>query len=96
MINIFRISSVLEGISYLIILCVSFGFISRDYVFILGMTHGALFLAYFILSLIVSHKRSWSVVVWLLVFLAAIMPFAFLLVEAFLRKEIYKKSESTI
>lgn len=90
MINNFRILSVLEGISYLIILCVSLGFISRDYVYILGMMHGVLFLGYVIFSLIVSHKRSWSVVIWLLVFLAAIIPFAFILVEVFMRKEIIK------
>ena len=90
MLNFFRSSSVLEGISYLIILCVSFGIISREYVFFLGITHGVLFLLYLVLSLMVSHKQSWSVVIWLLVFLAAIVPFAFLLVEVFIRKEIQK------
>jgi len=31
------------------------------------------------------------VITWLLVFIAAIVPFAFLLVELFIRKEIQKK-----
>jgi integral membrane protein len=90
MLNFFRSSSVLEGISYLLILCVSFGIVSREYVFFLGIMHGVLFMLYFVLSLIVSHKQSWSVVIWLLVFLAAIVPFAFLLVEIFIRKEVLK------
>ena len=90
MLNIFRISSVLEGISYLMILCVTLGIIDREYVFFLGIMHGVLFMVYVVLSLIVSHKQSWSVIIWLLVFIAAIVPFAFLLVEFFIRKEIQK------
>ena len=90
MINFFRSLSVIEGISYLIILCVSLGVISREYVFFLGITHGVLFLLYFVFSLIVSHKQSWSVVIWLLVLLAAIIPFAFILVEIFIKKEVKK------
>ena len=91
MLNIFRSSSVLEGISYLMILCVTLGIIDREYVFFLGIMHGVLFMVYVVLSLIVSHKQSWSVIIWLLVFIAAIVPFAFLLVEFFIRKEIQKK-----
>lgn len=90
MINFFRSLSVIEGISYLIILCVSLGVISREYVFFLGITHGVLFLLYFVFSLIVSHKQSWSVVIWLLVLLAAIIPFPFILFEIFIKKEIKK------
>ena len=90
MLNFFRSTSVIEGISYLIILSASLGIISREYVYILGMAHGVLFLLYFVLSIIVSHKMSWSVVIWLLVFLASLVPFAFLLVEFFIRKELQK------
>lgn len=90
MINFFRSLSIIEGISYLIILCVSLGIINREYVYFLGMAHGILFLLYFIFSLIVSYKRSWSVVIWLLLFLASIIPFAFILVEIFIKKEIGK------
>ncbi len=83
----FRLVSLLEGFSYLLILSVSLGFISRDFVFNLGMAHGVLFILYLALSLRVSHQKGWSVVVWMLVFLASIVPFAFLAVEAFMRKE---------
>ncbi|MCL6415087.1 DUF3817 domain-containing protein [Aestuariirhabdus sp. Z084] len=82
----FRWVSWLEGLSYLLILAVTIGFISREYVFPLGIMHGVLFCAYLVLSLQVSHKRSWSIFGWLLVFLAAIVPFAFVAVELYLRK----------
>ena len=84
--QIFRVVSVLEGLSYLLILSVSFQFISREYVFPLGVGHGILFLLYMVLSLQVSHKAGWSVVTWLLVFFASLVPFAFIGVELFLRR----------
>lgn len=84
--KLFRLISLSEGISYLLILSVTLGIISRDYVFHLGVIHGVLFIAYMMLSLNVSHKQKWPVVVWLLVFIASIVPFAFLIVEFFLRK----------
>jgi integral membrane protein len=92
--NFFRAVSALEGISYLVILSVTAGIISRDYVFALGMTHGALFLIYMFASLQTSHKRGWSVFVWLLIFLAAVVPFAFIAVELFLRKEMEQRELS--
>ena len=85
--KVFRVASVLEGISYLLILSVTVGIIGREFVFPLGMVHGVLFLLYLVLSLQVSHKQGWSVVVWLLIFLASIVPFAFIAVEMFLRRE---------
>jgi integral membrane protein len=84
----FRLISLSEGISYLLILSVTLGIISRDYVFPLGVAHGILFVGYMMLSLNVSHKQNWSLVVWLLVFFAAIVPFAFIAVEFFLRKAV--------
>lgn len=84
--KLFRIASVLEGLSYLLILSVSIGVTSREFVFPMGMAHGVLFILYLVLSLQVSHKKGWPVMVWLLVFLASIVPFAFIGVELFLRK----------
>jgi len=86
----FRIVSLLEGISYLIIFSVTLGFISREYVFALGMMHGALFMVYLFSSLHVSHKQTWPVLIWLAVFLAAIIPFAFIGVDMYLRKQMNK------
>lgn len=76
------------GLPYLLILCVSLGFISRELVYSIGMTHGALFVVYLLLSLLASHKQGWSALVWLLVILAAFIPFAFVPIEMFLQKEL--------
>ncbi|NLD15650.1 MAG: DUF3817 domain-containing protein [Gammaproteobacteria bacterium] len=90
MLKLFRISSLLEGLSYLVILGVTVQLIPREHVFTLGMIHGGLFMLYFVLSLVVSHQRGWPVWRWLLVFLAAIVPLAFIPVELFLQKEMRK------
>jgi len=93
MIKAFRLVSLLEGLSYLIILSVTLGFISREFVFPLGMTHGVLFMVYLVFSLVVAQKQQWSVIVWLGIFLASIIPFAFLPVELFLKKSVEKVDE---
>jgi len=90
MLKLFRIASLAEGISLLVILSVTIGFISRDYVYVLGMTHGVLFLFYCAFSLVVSHRQKWSVVTWVLILLASLVPFAFIPVEIFLKREIQK------
>lgn len=94
MLKYFRVASLLEGTSYLIILCVSLGIVSREFVFTIGMAHGTLFFVYFVLSLLASHKQGWSVIIWFVVLLAAIIPFAFLAVDVFLKKEIRKNEDS--
>ncbi len=82
-----------EGVSYLLILSVALDVISRDFVFPIGMAHGVLFLIYLCLSLSTSHQRNWSLFTWLLVFVASIVPFAFIAVDFFLKKDI-KQSET--
>jgi integral membrane protein len=62
--------------------------ISREFVFPLGVAHGALFMVYLTLSLIVSGKQGWSVFVWLLLFSASLIPLAFIPTELFLRKKL--------
>lgn len=91
----FRIISVVEGLSYLAILSVTLGFISREFVSYLGMFHGVLFLLYIALSLGVTEKKGWSVLIWVALLIASIVPFAFILVELFLRKESAKQELSS-
>ncbi len=86
MLKLFRAISVMEGLSYLAILSVSLGLVSRDYVFQIGMGHGVLFMAYLFLSLLVTDKQGWTLKVWVPLLLASIIPFAFVLVEFYLRK----------
>lgn len=91
MLNFFRLASLTEGVSFLLILSVTLGIISREFVYPLGMVHGFLFLLYFVLSLLISHKYGWSLLVWLAVFLASVVPFAFIAVDVFIRKESRKQ-----
>lgn len=86
MLKYFRAISILEGLSFLAILSISFGLLSRDFVFIVGMGHGVLFMLYLLLSLIVSNKQQWSLRIWLFLFIASIVPFAFIGVEVFLSR----------
>lgn len=95
MLKLFRIASLLEGISYLLILCVTLGLINRELVYFIGMGHGVLFLLYFALSVLASHKQTWSMIVWLIVLAAAVVPFAFIPVEIFIKKELAKNEQST-
>ena len=87
MLTLFRAISLAEGLSLLVILSVTAGFISRDYVFVLGMTHGVIFMVYSAMSLMVSHRQGWSVITWLATVAAGVIPFAFLAMEIFLKKQ---------
>ena len=91
----FRLISLLEGISYLLILSVTLGIISRNYVSYLGMVHGILFIAYLTFSIHASHQQKWSVITLFLLFLASIIPFAFLCVELYIRNLLKEKQVST-
>ncbi|MFC3153311.1 DUF3817 domain-containing protein [Litoribrevibacter euphylliae] len=96
MLNAFRAVSLLEGLSYLLILSVTLGFISRDLVFYLGMTHGVLFLLYLVISLAVAQKQQWSVFVWLGAFIASVIPFGFIPLEMYLRKSQSVEAEAEL
>ncbi len=86
--SVFRIISILEGLSYLAILSVTLEVLSREFVFQMGMTHGVLIMVYMVGSLIVAHKEDWSLKVWLGVFLASLIPMAFVAVELYLQKSV--------
>ncbi len=94
MLKYFRIISVAEGLSFLAILSVTFGMISREFVSYLGMLHGVLFMLYIALSFVVAKKRGWSILFWIALFLASIVPFAFIIIELLLRKESTKQALS--
>jgi len=80
MLSFFRKLSLIEGLSLIVLLFIAmpakyqFGYF--DSIWIVGMTHGILWLAYFVVSLVVSHQQKWSIMFWLLVLFASIIPFA--------------------
>ena len=92
MLQTFRILSLIEGASLITLLFIAmpakyqFGY--DDVVFYVGMTHGLLWTAYFMLSLPVSHKQSWSVVFWSLVLFASVIPFACFFLDRKLKEEL--------
>ena len=80
MLSFFRKLSVVEGLSLIVLLFIAmpakyhFGYV--DNIWQVGMTHGILWLIYFIASLVVSHQNKWSVMFWLVVLFSSVIPFA--------------------
>lgn len=87
----FRMISLIEGISLLILLFIAmplkYKFGINEAVWYAGITHGTLFLTYLVMSLTTSHRQQWSIIKWLLIFLAGVLPFGFIAVDRKLKKE---------
>lgn len=79
MINIFKIVSYLEGISYLLILFVTmplkYLFESPEPNKIIGMAHGVLFLLYIVLAILIKSEKQWNIKTLAIVLLCSIIPF---------------------
>ena len=90
MLKTFRMLSLIEGLSLITLLFIAmpakyqFGY---NFVWQAGMTHGMLWLAYVTLSLPVSHKQKWSVMYWMMVLFASIVPFACFFLDGKLKQE---------
>lgn len=78
-INIFRVVALLEGVSYILLLFIAtpIKYIVGDpqYVKMLGMPHGLLFIGYIVLAFMLKNELNWSKKTFRLVLLAAIIPF---------------------
>ena len=79
MLKAFRITSYLEGISYLLILFVT---MPLKYIWdmpeanqVIGMAHGILFLLYIALAVYVKQILNWNLKTFLIVLLCSIIPF---------------------
>lgn len=79
MIKLFRLITLLEGSSYLLLLFVAvpLKYLMGDesYVKLLGMPHGLLFIAYIILSFVMRKKMNWNTTSFITILLASIIPF---------------------
>ncbi len=77
--SIFRIVSILEGISYIILLfiAVPIKYLGDDesYVKIFGMPHGLLFVAYIVLAYLIKGHLKWNSKTFWIVLVASIIPF---------------------
>ncbi len=85
MLQLFRLTAFLEGVSYILLLFIAtpIKYLSDDpqYVKMLGMPHGILFIAYIILAIVISKKMPWNNLVLAKVLLASIIPFGTFYIE---------------
>lgn len=91
MVSIFRLIALLEGISYILLLfiAVPIKYLGDDpqYVKLLGMPHGLLFVAYIVLAIWLRPDFKWNTKTFGIVLLASIIPFGTFYVE----KKYFKK-----
>ena len=75
----FRVVSFLEGTSYLLLLFVAvpvkYWMNDPQYVKLLGMPHGLLFLGYIVLAFLLKSELNWSIKKLGVVLIASILPF---------------------
>jgi integral membrane protein len=85
LLNVFRIVAFLEGVSYILLLFIAtpikYFMDDRQYVKLLGMPHGLLFIAYIILAIIIGSKLKWGNKILRNVLLASIIPFGTFYIE---------------
>jgi len=79
MLNIFRLTAVLEGISYLALFAISMPLkyladIPEPNKYI-GYAHGFLFIAYIILAVVFWMEKKWSVKMLAVLIIASLLPF---------------------
>ncbi len=79
MINTFRVVAFLEGLSYLLLLFIAtpIKYIANDpqYVKMLGMPHGLLFIGYIALAFVIKSDFKWTSKDFAIILIAAIIPF---------------------
>lgn len=79
MINIYRLTAFLEGVSYILLLfiAVPIKYLLNETLFvkILGMPHGILFILYILFSIIAKIKYNWNFRKFLVISIASLVPF---------------------
>ncbi|WP_223548446.1 DUF3817 domain-containing protein [Aestuariivivens sp. NBU2969] len=77
--SVFRIIALLEGVSYILLLFIAtpikYTLDDPQYVKLLGMPHGLLFIAYIAIAMLLKPSLNWSSKKFNYVLLAAIVPF---------------------
>ncbi|MFL0352570.1 DUF3817 domain-containing protein [Xanthomarina sp. GH4-25] len=92
LLNTFRIIAFLEGISYILLLfiAVPIKYFGNDpqYVKLLGMPHGILFIGYIILAVILGSKLKWKTKTLLFILSASVIPFGTFYVDKVYLKQV--------
>lgn len=77
--NIFRITALLEGVSYILLLFIAtpikYVLNEPQYVKLLGMPHGILFMAYVVMAIMLKKELNWNTKQFTEIVLASIIPF---------------------
>ncbi|WNW01038.1 DUF3817 domain-containing protein [Tenacibaculum sp. HL-MS23] len=92
MINLFKIVSLLEGVSYLLLMFLGMPYkyleaLGNDpyFVKLFGMPHGILFVAYIIIAIMLKFELNWSGKTFGIVCLLSILPFGTFFVGKYLK-----------
>lgn len=89
MINIFKITSLLEGLSYILLLFIAVPIKyfqgNPEYVKMLGMPHGILFVLYIVLAIMLKSELKWGNKTFGIVCLLSILPFGTFFVGKYLK-----------
>ena len=85
MLKIFRVTAILEGISYLLLFSLTMPLkrladIPEPNIYV-GNAHGVLFIAYTVLALLVCFEKKWTIKRFLILFLASLLPFGTFYIE---------------
>ena len=79
MIKLFRLTALLEGISYILLLfiAVPIKYLWNDptYVKLLGMPHGMLFILYIVIAFLLRKQEQWSFINFGIILFASLIPF---------------------
>ena len=91
MVNIYRVTAFLEGVSYILLLFVAvpIKYLLNEalYVKVLGMPHGILFILYILFSIIAKIKYNWSFRKFLVISISSLVPFGtFYIDKKYLKK----------
>ncbi|MBC3846272.1 DUF3817 domain-containing protein [Winogradskyella echinorum] len=90
----FRITALLEGVSYILLLFIAtpikYFLDDPQYVKMLGMPHGILFMAYVVIAVLISSDMKWSTRTLWIVLIASVIPFGTFYID----KKYLKKSHA--
>ncbi len=79
MLKAFRLTAILEGISYLLLFGITMPLKHWAGIFepnkVVGYAHGGLFILYVIIALVFCWERKWSIKRFIVLFIASLLPF---------------------
>lgn len=87
MVKIFKITAILEGISYLVLFANMLLIkpnnlpLYKSLLYPVGMTHGILFIGYVLLALLITKSQKWDFKTLSIVLIASLIPLATFYVE---------------